>query len=158
MFTVDPSTSDIVRRTDDDFTYSDVSAAPGGVLFAMRSSYATPPHPVRMDLDGAVTALPCVELPSLPGELTELTAAARDGTPIRSWLTLPEGDDPAPLVLWIHGGPLGSWNAWHWRWNPWLLTAMGYAVLLPDPALSTGYGQDSFNGAGVHGDSLHTPI
>src|SRR5581483_11198966 len=25
-------------------------------------------------------------------------------------------------------------------WNPWLLTAKGYAVLLPDPALSTGYG------------------
>jgi dipeptidyl aminopeptidase/acylaminoacyl peptidase len=34
-----------------------------------------------------------------------------------------------------------SWNSWHWRWNPWLLAARGYAVLLPDPALSTGYGQ-----------------
>jgi dipeptidyl aminopeptidase/acylaminoacyl peptidase len=45
------------------------------------------------------------------------------------------------MLLWIHGGPLGSWNAWTWRWNPWLLTAKGYAVLLPDPALSTGYGQ-----------------
>ena len=43
--------------------------------------------------------------------------------------------------MWIHGGPLGSWNAWTWRWNPWLLVAKGYAVLLPDPALSTGYGQ-----------------
>src|SRR5699024_6979662 len=43
---------------------------------------------------------------------------------------------------WIHGGPLGSWNAWTWRWNPWLLTGEGYAVLLPDPALSTGDGQD----------------
>jgi dipeptidyl aminopeptidase/acylaminoacyl peptidase len=46
------------------------------------------------------------------------------------------------MLLWIHGGPLGSWNAWTWRWNPWLLTAKGYAVLLPDPALSTGYGQN----------------
>ena len=34
-----------------------------------------------------------------------------------------------------------SWNAWSWRWNPWLMVARGYAVLLPDPALSTGYGQ-----------------
>jgi dipeptidyl aminopeptidase/acylaminoacyl peptidase len=33
-----------------------------------------------------------------------------------------------------------SWNAWSWRWNPWLMAARGYAVLLPDPALSTGYG------------------
>jgi dipeptidyl aminopeptidase/acylaminoacyl peptidase len=61
---------------------------------------------------------------------------------VRSWLVLPDRPDPAPLLLWIHGGPIGSWNSWHWRWNPWLLAANGYAVLLPDPALSTGYGQD----------------
>ncbi len=47
-----------------------------------------------------------------------------------------------PLLLWVHGGPLNSWNTWSWRWNPWLLVARGYAVLLPDPALSTGYGRD----------------
>jgi dipeptidyl aminopeptidase/acylaminoacyl peptidase len=35
-----------------------------------------------------------------------------------------------------------SWNSWSWRWNPWLMAAKGYAVLLPDPALSTGYGND----------------
>lgn len=52
-----------------------------------------------------------------------------------------EDTAPAPLLLWIHGGPLGSWNGWSWRWNPWLMAAKGYAVLLPDPALSTGYGQ-----------------
>ncbi len=37
---------------------------------------------------------------------------------------------------------MGSWNAWSWRWCPWLLVSRGYAVLLPDPALSTGYGRD----------------
>jgi dipeptidyl aminopeptidase/acylaminoacyl peptidase len=50
-------------------------------------------------------------------------------------------DPPAPLVVFIHGGPLSSWSSWSWRWNPWLLAARGYAVLLGDPALSTGYGQ-----------------
>jgi hypothetical protein len=45
-------------------------------------------------------------------------------------------------VLWVHGGPLSSWNTWSWRWGPWLLVAQGYAVLLPDPALSTGDGND----------------
>ena len=35
-----------------------------------------------------------------------------------------------------------SWNSWSWRWNPWLMAARGYAVLLPDPGLSTGYGHD----------------
>jgi dipeptidyl aminopeptidase/acylaminoacyl peptidase len=49
--------------------------------------------------------------------------------------------EPAPLVTFIHGGPMSSWNGWHWRWNPHVLAERGYAVLCPDPALSTGYGQ-----------------
>ncbi|ORV13951.1 S9 family peptidase [Mycobacterium celatum] len=141
IFAVDTATSGVTQLTDDDFGYTDVVAAPGGVLYALRSSYATPPHPVRIDPDGAITVLPCTELPTLPGTLTELDVAAADGTAVRSWLVLPEDTAPAPLLLWIHGGPLGSWNSWSWRWNPWLMAAKGYAVLLPDPALSTGYGQ-----------------
>jgi dipeptidyl aminopeptidase/acylaminoacyl peptidase len=159
VFAIDPVTSAVMRVTDDDFGYTDVCTAPGGVSYALRSSYATPPHPVRIDPGGAVSALPCVELPTLPGELTELTATADDGTVVRSWLTLPVGDEPAPLVLWIHGGPLGSWNAWHWRWNPWLLTARGYAVLMPDPALSTGYGQEFIQrGWGAWGAAPYTDL
>ncbi|MBV8181037.1 MAG: S9 family peptidase [Mycobacterium sp.] len=145
VFLVDLSTSTVTQLTDDDFAYTDVVVAPGGVLYALRSSYAAPPHPVRIDPGGAITVLPCVDLPTLPGTLTNVTATAADGTEVRSWLVLPEDTEdpvPAPLVLWIHGGPLGSWNSWSWRWNPWLLAAQGYAVLLPDPALSTGYGQE----------------
>jgi dipeptidyl aminopeptidase/acylaminoacyl peptidase len=132
----------VVALTGDDYAYTDVTAGVDGVVFALRSSYAAPSHPVRIDPDGTVTPLPCVELPALPGSVAEVTAHTTDGTAVRSWLVLPEAVAPAPLLLWIHGGPLGSWNAWHWRWNPWLLAAQGYAVLLPDPALSTGYGQD----------------
>ncbi|MBA2323374.1 MAG: S9 family peptidase, partial [Pseudonocardiales bacterium] len=90
------------------------------------------------------TPLPgLAEAPALPGTLTEVAAAAVDGSALRGWLVLPSGADtePAPLLVWVHGGPTYSWNAWHWRWNPWVLSARGYAVLLPDPALSTGYGQ-----------------
>jgi dipeptidyl aminopeptidase/acylaminoacyl peptidase len=142
VFAVDPSSGAVTRLTNDDYAYTDVRTAPAGVVYAMRSSYAVPPLPVRIDPDGAVTELPCVEPPELPGTLTQVSATADDGEPVRSWLALPHGDAPAPLVLWVHGGPLASWNAWHWRWNPWLLVAKGYAVLMPDPALSTGYGQD----------------
>lgn len=159
IFCVDPRSGAVARITDDDFTYTDVRPAPGGVIYALRSSYAVPPHPVRIDPDGTVTELPCFDAPELPGTLTEVTATAADGTPIRSWLTLPEGDEPAPLVLWIHGGPLGSWNSWHWRWNPWLLTAQGYAVLMPDPGLSTGYGQDFIaRGWGAWGAEPYTDL
>jgi dipeptidyl aminopeptidase/acylaminoacyl peptidase len=142
VFIVELASSTVTKLTDDDFAYTDVVAAPGGVLYALRSSYAAPPHPVRIDPGGAVTVLPCIDLPTLPGALTEVTASAADGTEVRSWLVLPDDAAPAPLLLWIHGGPLGSWNSWAWRWNPWLLAAEGYAVLLPDPALSTGYGQE----------------
>ncbi|MGY4710462.1 prolyl oligopeptidase family serine peptidase [Mycolicibacterium sp. CBM1] len=140
---------EVTAVTADDFSYTDVVGAPDGVIYALRTSYAAPPHPVRIDASGALTVLPCVDLPELPGELTEMVATAADGTTVRSWLVLPEPTGgpgiprvPAPLLLWIHGGPLGSWNVWSWRWNPWLMAARGYAVLLPDPALSTGYGQE----------------
>jgi dipeptidyl aminopeptidase/acylaminoacyl peptidase len=42
--------------------------------------------------------------------------------------------------VFIHGGPISSWAGWHWRWSPALLAARGWAVLLPNPRLSTGYG------------------
>ncbi|MCV7433299.1 S9 family peptidase [Mycolicibacterium bacteremicum] len=159
VFAVDPATRAVTRLTDDDHAYTDVCAAPGGVIFALRSSYLAPPHPVRIDPDGTVTVLPCVELPPVPGTVAELTAATPDGAAVRSWLVLPNGTEPAPLLLWVHGGPLGSWNTWHWRWNPWLLAAQGYAVLLPDPALSTGYGQDFIQrGWGAWGGPPYTDL
>jgi dipeptidyl aminopeptidase/acylaminoacyl peptidase len=141
IFRIGLDDGDVTQVTSDDFAYTDVVAAPAGVIYALRSSYAAPPHPVRIDPDGTVTELACVDLPPLPGTLTEITATAPDGAEVRSWLVLPSGNTPAPLLLWIHGGPLGSWNSWSWRWNPWLLAVKGYAVLLPDPGLSTGYGQ-----------------
>jgi dipeptidyl aminopeptidase/acylaminoacyl peptidase len=62
-------------------------------------------------------------------------------------------------VVFIHGGPLMSWSTWSWRWNPYLLNAAGYAVLLPDPALSTGYGRAFVaRGRGRWGDEPFTDL
>jgi dipeptidyl aminopeptidase/acylaminoacyl peptidase len=139
----------VTRISADDGAYTDLSPSPDGrYVYALRSSVDEPPTPVRLEAaEGqkpARLASPGSPL-TLPGHLTEIEAAADDGTPIRSWLVLPRGASvasPAPLLLWVHGGPMSSWNSWSWRWNPWLLAARGYAVLLPDPALSTGYGLD----------------
>ncbi|WP_454300870.1 alpha/beta fold hydrolase [Salana multivorans] len=146
----DASAEEVERLTEDG-SYSSISVAPdGSCAFALRSSYLAPNEPVRLDLatrEVAPLRAP-TPTPELPGWLTEVetTLTDPDGSQVRvrGYLALPDGADaehPAPLLLWIHGGPLSSWNAWSWRWNPWLLVAQGYAVLLPDPALSTGYGQ-----------------
>jgi dipeptidyl aminopeptidase/acylaminoacyl peptidase len=145
-----PDADTVTRLTGDRGCYTDLQVSPDGrSVYALRAAVDAAAAPVRLDAavaDQQPTPLrgPAPDLP-LPGRLTEVTTTAADGTPLRAWLALPEGagpQAPAPLLLWIHGGPLHSWNSWSWRWNPWLLVARGYAVLLPDPALSTGYGQD----------------
>ncbi|MEJ2867682.1 S9 family peptidase [Actinomycetospora sp. OC33-EN08] len=146
VFRVSVTTGEITRLTRSG-AYTDVVATPeGGALYALRSAPDSPPTAVRLDpyaADQDPTLLPgATSVDALPGSMTEVTASGEDGAPLRAWLALPEGDGPHPLLVWIHGGPFGSWNAWTWRWNPWTATARGYAVLLPDPRLSTGYGQE----------------
>ena len=148
VFAVDVATGEVTRKTTDDAHYTNLSAAPDGTaLYALRDAIGEPPAPVRIDLaSGAVARLAAPgTVARVPGQVTEVTATADDGHPLRGWLVLPDGasaSQPAPLLLWVHGGPMLSWNGWQWRWNPWLAAAQGYAVLLPDPALSTGYGLD----------------
>ena len=156
VFHVDVPTGEVTRVTGDDGAYTDLNPAPDGrYLYALRSAVDSPPTPVRIGLTNAAAPValdsPGVPL-AVPGRLAEVDATADDGQPVRGWLVLPEGASaarPAPLLLWVHGGPMSSWNAWSWRWNPWLMAARGYAVLLPDPALSTGYGQE-FIARGYH--------
>ncbi|WP_417564305.1 alpha/beta fold hydrolase [Microbacterium sp.] len=128
----------------DDFTYSSPQVdRPTGEIVAMRANWMTPPHPVRIGADGTRPLATPSPLPETPAVMTEVETTAADGVHVRGWLLLPpdaSADAPAPLLLWIHGGPVSSWNAWSWRWNPQLAVARGYAVLLPDPGLSTGYG------------------
>jgi dipeptidyl aminopeptidase/acylaminoacyl peptidase len=133
-----------------DGAFSDLAIAPDGRVYALRASYAEPPHPVLLPGDDkpsrrlrSFAELDVEALAALPGRVERITATAADGVEIGSWLVLPRdasADAPVPLVVFVHGGPIGSWNTWSWRWNPQLIAANGYAVLLPDPAISTGYG------------------
>jgi dipeptidyl aminopeptidase/acylaminoacyl peptidase len=150
VFRADLATGEIIRLTADDGAYDYLCPAPDGrFLYALRAAVNEPPTPVRLDLRGPgrePLRLACPGSPlELPGRLEEIEATADDGVRVRAWLVLPAGAaeaTPAPLLLWVHGGPVMSWSSWSWRWNPWLMAARGYAVLLPDPALSTGYGHD----------------
>ncbi|MFI7132594.1 prolyl oligopeptidase family serine peptidase [Nonomuraea sp. NPDC050153] len=143
-----PLDGESTRLTTDDAAYVGLNASSdGGFVYALRSGIGLAPGPARIDVaTGEITDLPSPgPRPETPGTLTEISATADDGATVRGWLALPEGasaDQPAPFVLWIHGGPVASWNDWQWRWQVWLMTQRGYAVLMPDPCLSTGYGQE----------------
>ena len=129
--------------------FTDLQPSPDGrVLYALQAMVTSPPQPVALDphaTDGQPRLLTDQWAgPALPGTLERVSVTAADGAQVFSWLLLPPGasdDTPAPLAVLIHGGPRWSWSGWQWRWSPHVFTAQGYAVLLPDPALSTGYGQ-----------------
>jgi dipeptidyl aminopeptidase/acylaminoacyl peptidase len=170
LFHIDLASGAVSRLTDDGAWASPQPAPDGPALYALRSSMDSAPGPVRLTLpssadsgSGAVAPIAAPgALASLPGRLEEVSAEAADGTALRAWLVLPEeasAEAPAPLALWVHGGPVSSWNGWHWRWNPWLLAARGWAVLLPDPAFSTGYGAHMIErGWGQWGGNPYTDL
>lgn len=138
---------EVIQLTDDANHYSQL-AYTSGTLLALCDNHRQAPYPVRVheDVTAGVGTVKKIDSPieglQAPGRLEKLTTTAEDGTEITSWLALPEGGEgPFPLVVFAHGGPWGSWNSWTFRWNPWVLTEAGYAVLMPDPGISTGYGQ-----------------
>jgi dipeptidyl aminopeptidase/acylaminoacyl peptidase len=128
-----------------DGAFSDViPTSDGASLYAVRSAIDTPPEVVRLSAHASEEEVSVVHqfaVPRCRSITQELRTVARDGTPLRGWVVSPAESDsaPHPLLVLVHGGPLASWNRWHWRWSPHVFAAAGFAVLLPDPALSTGY-------------------
>jgi dipeptidyl aminopeptidase/acylaminoacyl peptidase len=166
IFRIDLGSDEVTRMTATGH-FTEISVSPDGAwIYALRDAIDSPPRPVRLDGrgDGPAEAeeLLAPGGVAIPGRLEELTVTVDGGVGVHAWLALPEGASaatPAPLLLWIHGGPLNSWNAWAWRWNPWLMVAKGYAVLLPDPALSTGYGRSMIErGWGQWGGTPYTDL
>lgn len=84
------------------------------------------------------------------GEVRAIRYAARDGTSIPAYLTLPPGaaGRSLPLVVLPHGGPEARDSG---DFDPWaqLLASRGYAVLQPQFRGSSGFG-DAFRLAGYH--------
>jgi len=77
-----------------------------------------------------------------------------ENTSVQGFLLRPPNFDAArkyPVKFLIHGGPQGAWgDAWSYRWNPELMAASGYVVVMINPRGSTGYGQAFIDG--VNGD------
>ena len=86
VFRIDLHSDEVTRITADAAAFSDLQLSPdGATLYALRTSYAAPPHPVRIDVAAAlssgapVPATPLrgpAPLPALPGTLAEVEATA----------------------------------------------------------------------------------
>jgi dipeptidyl aminopeptidase/acylaminoacyl peptidase len=80
----------------------------------------------------------------------ELTWTGGANAKVSGWFFKPSNYTASgakvPLVVLIHGGPQGAWSdAWSYRWNPQIYVSQGYAVFMPNPRGSTGYGQQFTN-------------
>jgi dipeptidyl aminopeptidase/acylaminoacyl peptidase len=78
-------------------------------------------------------------------EWRELTWESFDGLEIQGLLCLPRersADQAVPIVVWVHGGPTGTWS---WQYpvpSVYLLAQAGYATFFPNPRGSSGRGQE----------------
>jgi dipeptidyl aminopeptidase/acylaminoacyl peptidase len=81
---------------------------------------------------------------SVAGSAANVSWSAPDGTLIEGVVCTPPGAGPFPLVLHVHGGPIGAYRrSWTMRdYAVPLLVSRGYAVLLPNPRGSSGRGQE----------------
>jgi dipeptidyl aminopeptidase/acylaminoacyl peptidase len=80
------------------------------------------------------------------GDPEQFTFRGADNETVYAWTVRPADFEPGeqyPVAFIIHGGPQGSSsNNFHYRWNPQIYAAAGYAVVMVDFHGSTGYGQD----------------
>lgn len=80
--------------------------------------------------------------PEKMSEMRPIALTARDGLPLKGYLTVPRESSGKnlPLVVLPHGGPFGVMDAWGFDADNQMLASAGYAVL-----------QLNFRGSGNHG-------
>lgn len=126
------------------------ASSDGRALVFTRSSLAAPAEIFLANADGSAerqlthqneAALAQLDLPAAE----PFWFAGAGGTPVEGLLLRSPQFDASrkyPLLLLVHGGPQGEWDdAWGYRWNPQVMAAPGYAVLMINPRGSFGYGQ-----------------
>jgi dipeptidyl aminopeptidase/acylaminoacyl peptidase len=122
-----------------------LSAAGDPVLVLEQHDVA--PRLVRLGADGAEVLLDSAgagtaHVVASTGETRSVTWTSTDAMSMEGLLTLPAGDGPHPLVVHVHGGPVGAYqDGWIGR-DPHttVLVARGYAVFRPNPRGSAGRG------------------
>jgi dipeptidyl aminopeptidase/acylaminoacyl peptidase len=81
--------------------------------------------------------------PEAMGEVKPFELSARDGLKIHGYLTLPKGSDGKglPMIVNVHGGPMGPRDDWGFNWENQMFASRGYAVLSVNYRGSGGFGK-----------------
>lgn len=122
-------------------------ALPGGRMLFTRDSIGAPAELYLSDAMGQARPLTDVATTHM-GTMANIVTrrfsfAGANGDTVWGQITrLADQTGPIPAILYIHGGPQGSFNdSWSSRWNPRVTASQGYAVISVDFHGSTGYGQ-----------------
>ncbi|MCW2844099.1 MAG: hypothetical protein JWN22_2015 [Nocardioides sp.] len=121
--------------------------SPTGEPVLVLEQHDLPPRLVRLGTDGVAVLLDSAgpgtaHVIGSTGETRSVTWTSPDAMPMEGLLTLPRGDGPHPLVVHVHGGPVGAYqDGWIGRdAHTTILVARGYAAFRPNPRGSAGRG------------------
>ena len=126
-----------------------VSSGPASGVVVVLEDHATPPRLATLAPDGPQSFMNSASAgmahaASVAGTVERCAWEAPDGWLVEGYLALPADAGLHPLVLTVHGGPVGAWrDVWCGR-DPHTaaLVASGHAVLRPNPRGSLGRGEE----------------
>ncbi|MFT4860811.1 MAG: dipeptidyl aminopeptidase/acylaminoacyl peptidase [Pseudohongiellaceae bacterium] len=144
------SGGDVVREVNGDVSVQDFAMGGGKTVISMANS--TLPNELYAYADGELTRLTYVSDAALANvasaAVEKLRFNSADGTPVEAFLVKPLGYEEGlryPTILWLHGGPASQFD-FGYNSTAQLFAANGYAVILPNPRGSTGYGSEFAHG------------
>ena len=129
---------------------SNAPSAAGGLVVFTRSDLGSPADVWTVRPDGTNAApITRVNEQALAGiafgDREPFSFPGWNGETVHGWVVKPVGFEAGkryPVAFLIHGGPQGSFgDQFHYRWNPQIYAAAGYAVVMVDFHGSTGYGK-----------------
>ncbi len=150
LFKVNINDKEVKAITEGKHDYTSVT--PGdGVLIAKRRSMSQPDEIYSVNIaSGEATELSFENKHILDqltmGETEERWIETTDGKQMLTWVVYPPNFDPNkkyPTLLYCQGGPQSTVSQfWSYRWNPQMMAANDYIIVMPNRRGLPGFGQE----------------